>query len=638
MDRRWWSLALSLCPVLAYAQPAPPPTATPAYESVVTGSRTETALADAPIATEVITRAEIESVGAHDLGDVLATRPGIQLTRTFAGTNLQLQGLDPQYVLILVDGQRTIGRVDGAIDLTRFPIDEIERIEIVRGPASALYGADAIAGVVNLITRRARRRYEADALAQYGSLNTADVRGGAGLRRTAFSARVSGGYHHRDAYQLGTSTPATSGSRYDELELGLRGEAHTPHRFKLQLAIDYLQRRSGGVDASATGAIFDRTNLTETFSVSLAPEITFAIPAKLHVTASYSLYRDQYLHDQRGSNELDQYQLTKEQLAVLGVQYDHVLPRAHFLSLGLEGQYESLDTDRLNGGHGDRFRGAFFAQDQWTALDAPRLVFVPAIRVDLDSQFGQAYSPKLAVRFDPHPNVTLRGSYGLGYRAPTFKELFIHFENPGVGYVVDGNPALRPETSGGFDLGAEVRVARWLWLSVNLYRNDLQNLITASLVDNGGAGGPQRYSYVNIDAAYTQGVESAVRIGPWNDFSVEGGYTLTDSQDETRRRRLPGRSLHAGNFVAAFRRVRWGLEVTLRGAAFGPRRYYVDNADGSYSTQRAPAYVLLDARVAETIKKHVTLFVGVQNLANAGEPQFTPLPPRTFYGGVSGRY
>src|SRR4051812_8719955 len=117
MRCRWLSLVLFTSPLLAHAQPAPVRAAVPApeYESVVTGSRTETRLADAPIATEVISRAEIEAAGARDLADVLATRPGVQLTRTFSGTQLMLQGLDPQYVLILVDGQRAIGRVDGAV-------------------------------------------------------------------------------------------------------------------------------------------------------------------------------------------------------------------------------------------------------------------------------------------------------------------------------------------------------------------------------------------------------------------------------------------------------------------------------------------------------------------------------------------
>jgi outer membrane receptor for ferrienterochelin and colicins len=368
------------------------------------------------------------------------------------------------------------------------------------------------------------------------------------------------------------------------------------------------------------------------------PEIVFTMPARLRLTASYSRFADQYLAKQRGADALDSYDRTREQLAVAGAQYDHALPAGHFLSLGLEGQAELLDSDRLAGGHGSRWRGAFFAQDQWSVVAAPRLVVVPAVRIDLDSRFGRAISPKLAVRFDPHPRLILRGSYGRGFRAPTFKELLLHFENPGVGYVVDGRVDLKPETSDGIDLGAEVRATGWAWLSLNFFRNDLKNLIMPALIDGGGAGSPQRYQYANVSAAHTQGLEAAVRFGPMADFIVELGYTLTDSEDEEKQRPLSGRALHAGTFLVAFNRQRWGLEATIRGAVVGTRRFYSDGADGTTQALSADPYLLLEARVAKTFRKHLTLFIGAHNLLDAGDVRLTPLPPRMFYGGVAARY
>lgn len=616
------------------------------YETVVTASRTETPLANAPIATEVISRTEIERTGSRDVSEVLATHPGVQLARSFNGVTVTLQGLDSQYVLVLIDGQRVIGRVNGGIDLSRLPIDDIERIEIVRGPSSVLYGADAIGGVINIITRRARRKYEADGSASYGTLNTTDLRAGAGLKRDSWSAHVSGGYHRRDAYRLDPTTLATSGSAYGEFEFGGRAEYHSAQRFKLLASADYLQRRQRGVDAAATGAVFDRQNVIETLSAQVAPEIQLRPTARLRINASYSLYRSQYLSDQRGSNALDQYQSTREQLIVLGLQHDHVLPAGHYLSAGFEGRSELLDSDRLVGGHGLRWRGAVFAQDQWTIAKTPRLVVVPAVRVDLDSQFGHAISPKIAVRFDPTRRLILRASYGRGFRPPSFQELLIRFENPSVGYVVDGNQKLRPETSDGINVGFELRATRWLWASANFYRNNLKNLIGYAITDPGGAGSPVQYQYVNIASAHTQGVETSVRLQPSRDLNLDVGYTLTDSEDEVRKRPLEGRARHAGNFLVGFYRKAWGFEATVRGAVFGPRPYYTDLGDGTvqgggaYQTTRTATYVQLDARVAETLPnwRHITLFVGVQNILGAGDAKYTPLPPRTFYGGVAARY
>jgi outer membrane receptor protein involved in Fe transport len=109
---------------------------------VVTGTRSERRLAEAPVATEVISRREIEASGARTVGDLLEKHPGLEVLRTFGGQQLRIQGLDPEYVLVLIDGQRAIGRIGGGIDLARFPVGAVERIEIVKGASSALYGSD----------------------------------------------------------------------------------------------------------------------------------------------------------------------------------------------------------------------------------------------------------------------------------------------------------------------------------------------------------------------------------------------------------------------------------------------------------------------------------------------------------------
>jgi outer membrane cobalamin receptor len=122
---------------------------------VVTGTRTETPLADSPARLDVITRADIDRSGARDVGELLEEQIGVVgVTRSFRGDSIQLGGLDPEYTLILVDGDRAPGRIGGGIDLGRFTIENVERIEILRGPGSALYGSDAIGGVVNILTRR----------------------------------------------------------------------------------------------------------------------------------------------------------------------------------------------------------------------------------------------------------------------------------------------------------------------------------------------------------------------------------------------------------------------------------------------------------------------------------------------------
>ena len=193
-------------------------------------------------------------------------------------------------------------------------------------------------------------------------------------------------------------------------------------------------------------------------------------------------------------------------------QLDWSLPRSHTLTAGGELLYERLYTQRLASGYGERVRGAVFVQDQWKIDKKLGLSLVPAVRFDADSQFGTNLAPKLALRLAPLRALTVRVGYGSGFRAPSFKELLLLFENTGAGYIVQGNPNLQPETSQSTNLGVEVTPTSWLVLSANAYRNELHNLIQALTAYAGGAAGPQRFTYGNVASAYTQGVELAVRL------------------------------------------------------------------------------------------------------------------------------
>ena len=120
---------------------------------VVTGSRTEHSVDESPVSVEVISREDIEQTGGRNVADVLDGQIGVNVQHSFQGSTVQLQGLDSKYILVLVDGERIGGRISGAIDLSRLYIENIERIEIVKGASCALYGSDAIGGVINIITR-----------------------------------------------------------------------------------------------------------------------------------------------------------------------------------------------------------------------------------------------------------------------------------------------------------------------------------------------------------------------------------------------------------------------------------------------------------------------------------------------------
>src|SRR6185295_14510350 len=200
---------------------------------VVTGSRTERSLGEAPVATEVISREEIQESGARDAAELLEDRPGVHLERGFAGAAIELEGLPADYTLILVNGVRVPGRVNGVIDLSRFATENIERIEIVRGAGSALYGSDAIAGVVNIITRAASRPLELNGSANVGAFGRFDVTGGAGTKGKVGSLRVSGGRHSSEGFDLDPSDPATTQPAFQQYDVSQRSSLNLARGFRL---------------------------------------------------------------------------------------------------------------------------------------------------------------------------------------------------------------------------------------------------------------------------------------------------------------------------------------------------------------------------------------------------------------------
>lgn len=601
---------------------------------VVTGSRAERPLTESTVATEVITRADIEASGATTVAEVLEEHPGVEVYRALRGSAVRMQGLDPTYVAVLVDGQRAIGRLDGAIDLERIPVQDIERIEIVKGASSALYGSDALAGVVNIITREPERPIEARVEARYGSLDTLDLSAGLGFRTRGWHGQLSTGWHRGDGYDLSPEDVATTGDGFDHRRVAAR-VARATDRVELTATAEYLLRYLRGVDVRAGATVFDHENAIENAAASLAARWRPAERASLRASARYSLYRDQRLDDQRGTAAGDTYEETNERLAEVLIQYDDTIARRHLITLGVEGGRESLAGARIREDARERYRVAAFAQDEWLLSSAPLVHLALGGRLDLDTQFGAHAVPKLALRWDPHERVTTRASYGWGYRAPSFKELYLAFDNAGVGYRVDGNPALDPETSRSVNLGVELRAHRRAWASVSVYYNDIQDLITVDLVETGDPGAPDRFGYVNAESAYTRGLESALRVEPIDGLTARLGYTFTDTRDRDAARALPGRARHRAALELGY--ARGSTRGSVRAGLAGERVFFRD-MDGAYETIRAAPYATVDARVEHEPSARVSLFAGVENLLDEGEPLYLPIAPRTFYAGASATY
>lgn len=613
---------------------------------VVTGTRREVDADASPVPVTVVDRDAVETSGARDAAELLEGHPGLTVVRSFRGAGLEVEGLDPRHVLVLVDGERVAGRTGEQTDLSRLPIEAIERVEVVKGATSALYGADALGGVVNIITRSAHRPAELEGSLEAGTVGRLglSVRGGAA--RDAWDAHVAAGLHRAGAYRLDDS-PATSGSARDDASATVSARLRPSDDVTLAARVQYLFREQRatdalalppGLDGGARWKITDRDQTGHTVAALLSATHRAESGGQLEVRASTSLFDDTLTYDQRGSDREDREEHTRELVGGLALSYQRLVAGAHHLVVGLEGHVEALDSQRVDGGEASRQRLALHLQDEWAALDGPGgddgvgLVLVAGVRLDVDSQFGPALAPRVAARLDLTPELALHASFGLGFRAPGFRELYLFFDNPGVGYAVVGSPDLDPERSRSVRLGAAWAPADALRVELALFHHDLDDLILTTPVEGAGAS---LYTYRNVDAATSRGGELSLSLRPARALRVHLSYTLTDARDDATDLVLPGRATHRGHVALTGLVAATGTALTARAELVGPRALE-DPADPTRRLDAAP-YAHVDLRVTQDLGDHLTLFGGVDNLFDAGDPTSLPLRPRSLYLGLTSR-
>jgi outer membrane receptor for ferrienterochelin and colicins len=598
---------------------------------VVTGTRSETPLDSSPVATEVMRRDQIEASGAETLADALSFKPGLWIERGIGGTGVTMQGLGSEYVLVLVDGQRQIGRVDGTLDLDRMGVGEVEQVEIVRGPSSALYGSDALGGVINVI-RRDPSEPEAEVMARTDSEDARDLRGRVAGRRGDLLGSLAGEWREGPSFDRSPGDPSTTISAYEDWRVAGSAGVRRGEWLKLDAHSEYLRRDLRGTTAAGP-AIFDRRNLIEGASGRLSAVLS-GDRTVARLSAGVGLHRDQFVNDQRNSGAMDQDEETNERLVEATAQVERALFERHRVTAGAEVMVEALESDRLKDGDGDRSRISAYAQDEWRIGERYQLLVMPAARVDYDSQFGTHATPRLAARYDVTDEIITRGSLGFGFRAPSFKELYLRFENPGVGYVVDGNPDLDPETSWSAQAGAEWRARRWLYLGASGFYNDIDDLITAVTQSEGGVGAPIVFTYDNIGRARTLGGELTVALRRGR-LGVEAGYAYTAARDMEKERRLGGVPAQRAMLGVRWRDPGEGFEASTEAAVTGGRPFYMDDTD--QDPFLTDVRIDVRARVAKTFAKRLTCFLGVDNILDAGDATYDPIAPRTVYVGVIAR-
>ncbi len=608
---------------------------------VVTATRTPQRLKDTPVITNLITRAEIEATGAENIGEVLEHTAGIIIHRDGHGDGVQLQGLNSEYVLILVDGEPQVGRIAGKLDMARLAVENVERIEIVKGATASLFGNAALGGVINIITRKATVPFSVQVSQNFEQNSTLDSRGTLELRRDKLNTLLTLSHNRRNPIDLDTSDLTTTIDGYANVTGSARTEYQLTSATNLILSGQYFTQDQEGISESGSIA-FDRFGEIENFSGSLGIEhelnagnlqnvSSTLLTGKLYATR----YDDESTVINRETRETSSGNLNIQDLVKGEVQFDTTLWEQHQLTMGGEVILENLQSQRITGRERQLFTNSLFVQNVFRPISAFALVI--GGRLDNHSEFGAHLSPKLSAMYRVTDNLRVRTSYGQGFRAPDFKNLYLDFTNVTSGYQVLGNPSLQPESSHNWNLGLEYQVFDGLLTRIHAYRNDLHNLIEAERIGKSVLGG-SKFEYQNISRAYTEGTDVEVVVGSIGGFTSAIGYAYLRGADKETGLPLLNRSTHSGTLKLAYLHPNSGVQVDLRGRYASQWGFFDDGDKVLEPEELAPSYWVWNIRASKTLFKMLKASIGCNNIFAFKIPTFYTFTGRSFYGGLSLTY
>ena len=603
-------------------------------EVVVTATGTPHTLKDVPVQTEIISRRQIEQLGAATFEDILSQLcPGFDFNAGDMGSQMTLNGLGNNYILIMIDGKRLNGDNGGENDLGRIDPHNIDHIEIVKGAGSALYGSDAMAGVINIITRH----HDDEAIyventTRAASYNDLRQHNSIGFSIGKFTSLTTFQIQHTDGWQnTSEEDPAQTEyhiydsrnktvNMYTNGQLGERITFTPTDRLSFE-ADGYLYRKrifrpTNGRHPSCDVNTFDMkyrdagASLGSEYKLNGSDRITLDVSWDRH--AYYYHYTDTTLeegYDPNGNYTPyfpyfpDQEHLQSDQQRTMAeLKGIFTLPYGNLLSAGAEYRFDYLHAPmRVRNGVADDWTAALYLQDEYTGVNW--LNITAGVRLIDNKAFGFHATPKVSAMFKM-ADLRIRTGWSRGFKSPTPKEQGYHYLRTmgATTFFYMGNPDLKPQTSDYISAGVEFSHGGFS-ASVTGYRNVLDNMITLinvplSQIPAGsapeymgdGSGQVTPRMYMNMEDARTMGIDASLTWRVTSDVTLGASYSWLDTKahvydskhDRLKEVTIDGMAHHKGNVYGTWQHrfnEAYRLGIGLYGRA-SSTRYYENNGNG----------------------------------------------------------
>ncbi|THU05118.1 TonB-dependent receptor [Lampropedia puyangensis] len=618
-------------------------------EVVISAAGYEQALADAPATISVITAKDLEGKHYRDVTDALQDIPGISIEGGAGGkmesTSITIRGMSESYVLFLVDGkplgdssEAYYNGFGGAAKINLLPpVSAIERIEVIRGPMSSLYGSSALGGVINIITKKVSDQWS-------GSV-TLD---------TMIQEESDAGSTYQGRYYLSGPLVANKlaltlyGSKYHRTEDNITGgypkKDRTDTTAKLHWALTEAQslefeagitRNKNIRTAERSGSAADMSNRRPAFGLTHNMRWGEGLQTRSFVT-------HEKVTVENGGNESSYSALVANSKTVIPLD-------KHMITVGVDYKDEKTDhmASRFPGSiktNLTRWQAALFAEDEFYINE--QLSLTGGLRWDRNQHYGNEVTPRLYAVYHLAPQWSLKGGISGGYKTPSLKQADDNIvEIAARGAAWDkGNSNLKPERSTNYELGAVWTAANRTSFSATYYNTRFKDKITTETICTSPASAPnchyngevrQRINqYINVDRAKLQGVELAFSA-PLGPVMFKTNYTFSDSEvtsGATAGRPLNNLPRHMFNIGADW-------EINQQWNVWSRAKYKGKTLEDS--TRQYPAYTIVDAGVAFDLNRNWQMFGGIYNLLDkkiTSEDFGKSLDGRRFYVGVTAQF
>lgn len=582
-------------------------------EVVITGTRTEKLLKDSPVPVDIVLGEEVEAISIGTLEQVLNYIPGVYVNRSQKdGFNILMRGFDGDRVLVLVDGQRLISPTGASVDFAQISALDIARIEVVKGAASALYGSEAIGGVINIITRddvgnRFKFSHESGAVAG----NEVD-----GFEaQTSVLGAVSKSHWGVEAYFQVIDDPSFDPDLSDSRELTAEQEktiGQATVRYRSEEINARYKYQNFTEDKYRVRGVFPGG--LDDFYLSDVDKNTHSLIAKMYGAEIKSQF---IRHEERSGNRGS---LRDSDIGLF--EFDSQYSWGQLGAEWVGGAHYYLDTlDQINvlnatSEVADESQDGVeaFIQGDWILSDSVELVV--GSRVQNDSGYGShtafRSNVKYGVDFDKQSGLIWRTSFGDGYRVPTVKEQHYVFDHSNLGYMVLGNEDLLPEESLSLNTGIElfftVGASHAMTAGLNVHYSDSKNFIDSVLNPQASAEqGLAIYEYQNIQEARISGADLDLSVKSENK-KIRISYNYLDARDVSGDQRLEDRPYHQLKANFSYKFPKQGLDVLL---------YLVYQKDEAFNEDLVEVnngFTVVNTTVGYQVTENFNWKVGAENL------------------------